>query len=84
MSNKTNDNLIITLVFYIIWSQDKHMKLFKRENYLKKIRGFYDADDLVKVITGVRRSGKSKLMDMFHTYLNEKNKKSAAWQLLYS
>ncbi len=29
-----------------------------REEYLKTIRGFYDSD-LVKVITGVRRSGKS-------------------------
>lgn len=38
------------------------MKLFKRENYLKKIRGFYDATDIIKVITGVRRSGKSSLM----------------------
>ena len=38
------------------------MKLYRRENYLKKIRGFYHADDLIKVITGVRRSGKSSLM----------------------
>jgi predicted AAA+ superfamily ATPase len=38
------------------------MKLFSRENYLKKIRGFYDADDIIKVITGVRRCGKSSLM----------------------
>ncbi|MEY8675727.1 ATP-binding protein [Thomasclavelia cocleata] len=38
------------------------MKLFKRENYLKKIRGFYDAADIIKVITGVRRCGKSSLM----------------------
>ena len=28
-----------------------NMKLFKRENYLKKIRGFYDATDIIKVIT---------------------------------
>lgn len=40
------------------------MKLFKRENYLKKIRGFYAADDIIKVITGVRRCGKSSLMEM--------------------
>lgn len=26
--------------------------LFKREKYLKRIRPFYDAADLVKVITG--------------------------------
>lgn len=30
---------------------------------MKKIRGFYDADDIIKVITGVRRCGKSSLME---------------------
>jgi len=43
------------------------MKLFKRENYLRKIRGFYDADDIIKVITGVRRCGKSSLMETIAT-----------------
>lgn len=38
------------------------MELYKRENYLKKIRGFYDDTDVIKVITGVRRCGKSSLM----------------------
>lgn len=38
--------------------------LFKREKYLKRIRPFYDAEDLIKVITGVRRCGKSSLMKM--------------------
>lgn len=37
--------------------------LFKREKYLKKIRPFYNADDIIKVITGVRRCGKSSLME---------------------
>ena len=37
-------------------------KLFKRENYLSKIRGFYDDTEIIKVITGVRRCGKSSLM----------------------
>ncbi len=37
--------------------------LFKREKYLKKIRPFYDACDIIKVITGVRRCGKSSLME---------------------
>lgn len=36
--------------------------LFKRENYLKKIRGFYHDSEIIKVITGVRRCGKSSLM----------------------
>ncbi len=38
------------------------MELYKRENCLKKIRGFYDDTDVIKVITGVRRCGKSSLM----------------------
>ena len=40
------------------------MELYKRENYLKKIRGFYHATDIIKVITGVRRCGKSTLMQI--------------------
>ena len=38
------------------------MELFPRELYLKKIRGFYYDEDIIKVITGVRRCGKSSLM----------------------
>lgn len=38
------------------------MQLFRREKYLSRIRGFYEAEDLIKVITGVRRCGKSSLM----------------------
>lgn len=38
------------------------MRLFPRDNYLKKIRGFYHDDGMIKVITGVRRCGKSCLM----------------------
>lgn len=38
------------------------MKIYPRENYLKKIRGFYHQCGIIKVITGVRRCGKSCLM----------------------
>ena len=38
------------------------MKLYNREKYLSKIRGFYHDTELIKVITGVRRCGKSSLM----------------------
>ena len=38
------------------------MDWFPRENYLRKIRDFYHATDIIKVITGVRRCGKSCLM----------------------
>ena len=40
------------------------MDLYIREKYLKKIRGFYRSNDIIKVITGVRRCGKSTLMKM--------------------
>lgn len=47
------------------------MKLFRREQYLKKIRPFYD-DDLIKVITGIRRCGKSCLMATIVEELKER------------
>lgn len=40
------------------------MQLYFREKYLKKMRGFYHDVEVIKVITGVRRSGKSCLMAM--------------------
>ena len=39
------------------------MKRYKREQYLSQIRGFYHDPELIKVITGVRRCGKSCLME---------------------
>lgn len=38
------------------------LKDLPREKYLSRIRPFYHDDDLIKVITGVRRSGKSTIM----------------------
>lgn len=46
------------------------MKL-KREDYLKQIRPYYDSD-VIKVITGVRRAGKSILLDTIRDELIEK------------
>lgn len=40
------------------------MELYVREKYLKKMCGFYHDTEIIKVITGVRRSGKSCLMEM--------------------
>ena len=42
--------------------------MIKRENYLKKIIAAKDTE-FIKVITGVRRSGKSTLLLMFQEYL---------------
>ncbi len=38
--------------------------LFPREKYLKKIRDIYHETEIIKVISGVRRCGKSSLMNM--------------------
>ncbi len=48
------------------------MKVYNRENYLKKIRGFYDDPETIKVITGIRRCGKSYLLEMVKNELLEK------------
>lgn len=47
------------------------MRLYKREDYLKKIRGFYHDTELIKVITGVRRCGKSCLMETIAKEIKE-------------
>ena len=47
------------------------VKLYRRETYLKKIRGFYHDTGLIKVITGVRRCGKSCLMETIRQELQE-------------
>ena len=45
--------------------------MIKREMYLKKIRNSYDSE-LIKIIVGVRRSGKSILMMQIMEELKEK------------
>ena len=45
------------------------MKLIKRPFYLENLINVKDVPD-IKIITGVRRSGKSKLLDAFYDYLN--------------
>ena len=54
------------------------MELFRRENYLRKIRGFYHDDEIIKVITGVRRCGKSCLMQTVAQELVESGISSAS------
>lgn len=46
------------------------MDLFIREKYLQKIRGFYHDTDIIKVITGIRRCGKSCLMETIRNELS--------------
>lgn len=45
--------------------------LVNREKYLSKIRPFYDLD-IIKVLMGSRRSGKSKILELIINELLEK------------
>jgi predicted AAA+ superfamily ATPase len=46
-----------------------------REHYLAKIRPFYDSD-LIKIITGIRRCGKSVIKDQIENELKATGKKT--------
>jgi predicted AAA+ superfamily ATPase len=46
------------------------MRLIERDFYLNKLKDVMGTPD-IKVITGVRRSGKSKLLDAFMSYVRE-------------
>ena len=47
--------------------------MINREHYIKQIRPFYDSD-LIKVITGIRRCGKSVIMDQIISDLKQAGK----------
>lgn len=47
-------------------------KLINRPQYLNQLIQSKDVD-LVKIVTGIRRCGKSSLLDLFHQYLLEKS-----------
>ncbi len=46
--------------------------MLKREKYLSKIRSFYDSD-LVKILVGIRRCGKSVILEQIIEELKQKN-----------
>lgn len=49
--------------------------MIKREHYLRQIRPFYESN-LIKIITGVRRCGKSVIMDQIANELRQDGKKT--------
>ena len=48
------------------------MKLIERRQYLDKLINVRGTPD-IKVITGVRRSGKSKLLEAFRAYIESED-----------
>jgi predicted AAA+ superfamily ATPase len=45
--------------------------MLRREIYLKKLVSWKDSAELIKIITGVRRCGKSSLLELFGEYLTQ-------------
>lgn len=46
-------------------------ELYPREKYLAKIRGFYHECEIIKVLSGVRRCGKSSIMNLIMDELSK-------------
>lgn len=47
--------------------------MIKREEYLRKIRSFYDETSLIKIIYGLRRAGKSVILTQIIEEIKKKN-----------
>jgi predicted AAA+ superfamily ATPase len=46
-------------------------RLINRPEYVTQLIQHKDVD-LIKIVTGIRRCGKSSLLDLFHQYLNDR------------
>lgn len=44
-------------------------KLIDRPEYMRQLKAWQDQNDLIKIVTGVRRCGKSKLLELFQMRL---------------
>lgn len=59
------------------------MKLITRKSYLDKLINVIDTPD-IKVITGIRRSGKSKLLEAFKDYISKERENTNVIHINYN
>lgn len=58
------------------------MTMLIREKYLKKLGGFYDSD-LVKILVGIRRSGKTVILNQIIEELKTTKKLLITKRIMY-
>ena len=74
--SKIGKSFHYTEQFFDFWKtfqyneQKEVRQMILREHYISKIRPFYDSD-LIKIITGIRRSGKSVILSQIKEELEQ-------------
>jgi len=68
---------------YIIYTEVMQMRLIERTEYLNQLMDVMDTPD-IKVITGIRRSGKSKLLEAFIKKIVEVNNEANIIHINYN
>lgn len=56
--------------------------MIARDEYLSILKRFKDKE-LIKVITGIKKYGKSTLLEMFQEYLKDKKKTNVQFKFFY-
>ena len=64
MKNAPLNGIFFRILSEVIMEFEIRNDLYPREKYLEKIRGFYHECEVIKVLTGVRRCGKSSIMNL--------------------
>ena len=71
---------ILDLNAKLIYNNTRGEKMIDRKEYIEELKRWKDKD-LIKVVTGIRRCGKSTLFEQFMDYLKEKGINSE--QIIY-
>lgn len=64
MKNTPLNDMLFRILSEVTMEFEIRNDLYPREKYLEKIRGFYHECEVIKVLTGVRRCGKSSIMNL--------------------